>query len=146
MRRNVLGVGVFLSMLLLADCNNASPSASKLEQSGDLPMTLEELAEWYPPVPESQNAALLLIRAADLHRDPVATTLPNLPVAGSAELPPPGTSLTDETRAAIGQYLVNNDLALATIERAAKLGKSRFPIDLTQGLDTGSPCTLQDIG
>ncbi|MDZ4857906.1 MAG: hypothetical protein SGI88_02910 [Candidatus Hydrogenedentes bacterium] len=127
---------IFLCGLLVAACDYTSPSSSDVAGEDDLPVSLEELSSWYSAVPEAENAALLLIRAGDSHRDPDAASKPGLPLAGDAKLPPPGMPLTNDMRAAIGQYLVSNDIALGTIARAAKLDKSRFPIDLTKGMDT----------
>ena len=57
-----------------------------------------------------------------------------LPLIGEAELPDLPEHLSDESLAVINDYLADNTRALQLLHQAATLNRSRYPIDLSQGV------------
>jgi hypothetical protein len=92
------------------------------------PTTPEELNAWYPSVPESENAALIYIKAfeARIQRQDLEVALPFY----DAKLPPPGEPLPEAMRAAMGSYLAVEAEEIRLLHETAALPKSRYPVDL----------------
>lgn len=102
------------------------------------PVSLEEFDLWYPYVDPKENAALIFTEAASLTRKPVEND-PDLPGVGRSPWPLPDTPIPSETRAAIRDHVAKNTEALTTAHKAARLPRSRYPIDLRQGFNTLLP-------
>lgn len=100
-----------------------------------LPTSAVELDDWYQRVPASENAALVFLDAAALHRAPATKPSKdpnNLHFRA-------GESMTPELIAAIEPYVSANGGALAEMNKAAGLRKSRYPVDTTKGAGTLVP-------
>jgi hypothetical protein len=96
------------------------------------PVTPEELDAWYPAVPETNNAALLILQAMEpLNDDKVRSQAteyrPQNPVLQN-------TNLAGRELAAA--FLATNEHTLALLHDATKLTAARYPVDLKQGVNT----------
>jgi hypothetical protein len=101
-----------------------------LQQAG-LPTSGAELNQWYAPVPDQENAALVLTQAFALLR--------TFPDHRSNEVsrfkpPPHGQPLTSEERVLLADYVSLNAAALTKAQEAIRLPKSRYPVDFSPGL------------
>jgi len=94
-----------------------------------LPTSGAELNQWYPAVPDSENAALVLTQAFALMR-----TFPDQRSNEVARFKPPprGQPLTPDKVKLLSDYLNLNAAALEKAAEAIKLPKSRYPTDLAQ--------------
>jgi tetratricopeptide (TPR) repeat protein len=106
------------------------------------PVTLVELDKWYPQLPPVENAAEIYEQAfTNLHatgKSPLRLLQPNFGDYNT-EWPKRTERLSDEVRARVQGYLDENKEALKFFHQAATLDKARYPIDLTNGIDTRLP-------
>lgn len=103
-------------------------------RAAGFPATGAELDDWYPPVDESENAALVLGAVIDrIAVPPDDDTLAKLPWLGRAEAPKPGESYDTETLAVMRQSLADNATILSEIHRGAGMDRARYPLDLNEG-------------
>ncbi|MCI0539941.1 MAG: hypothetical protein L0Z50_32450, partial [Verrucomicrobiales bacterium] len=136
----ILGV-LMLSFISvrLAQRHKTQSYLERIRNEG-LPSTLDEANSWYAMVPFDENAALKFLEAADLKIDAQPKLQKNLPVVGKANnLPAARMGLPSEMREAIESYLADNEPALELAHEAARLNKSRYPMDLRQGFSTLVP-------
>ena len=99
-------------------------------RSAGLPTSGAELNQWYPSVPDSENAALVLTQAFALMR-----TFPDHRSNEVARFKPPprGQPLTPGQVQLLSDYVKLNAAALETAAVAVKMPRSRYPVDLTPG-------------
>lgn len=117
------------------------------------PVTCVELDKWYPQPPAGENAADIF-REAFAHyetwtnKQVQLSAVTNrttkirrdlLPVVGSAKLPPRTEPLPAEMQQLIAEYLSDNAEALRLLHQAASMKSSRYPIDLSKGVETLLP-------
>jgi len=100
------------------------------------PATCAELDAWYT-IPESaENAAEVFIDSFS-HRvwweDDEKRK--QLPVVGFTHLPLRTEPLAEETKALVTQYLADNRQALELLHKGAAIEYSRYPVDLSKGLE-----------
>jgi hypothetical protein len=105
-------------------------------QAAGLPTSGAELNYFYPAVPDAENAALVLTQAIAL--------IQTLPDDQERELvrikiPDRHLSLSNRELALITDYVNLNSNVLALARSAARLGKSRYPVDYTPGFKTILP-------
>jgi hypothetical protein len=105
-------------------------------RAASLPTSGAELNNYYPAVPDNENAALVMTQAFALMR--------NYPDSRSNEIanfkiPPRGQPLTEEQKQLLTGYVEMNAAVLAKASEAVKLSKSRYPIDLSPGFDVLLP-------
>jgi hypothetical protein len=62
-----------------------------------------------------------------------------LPLLGNGKVPPLGVPLSASTKASLGSFLRANKAALQLFTDGAKLEQSRYPVDLTLGVETTFP-------
>jgi hypothetical protein len=110
----------------------------KIKAAGE-PLTVGEMA--LPPVPEDENAALVYQQAFDLLRDtelaPPPSPLPVHPPPGEvgaggpapADTPAPPAGAYAPLAAADQQYVADNAVAVALLEKAAAMPQCRWPQD-----------------
>lgn len=108
---------------------------AKIRATG-LPTNGDELNRWYAPVPDSQNAALVLTQAFAL-RQVYPDSRSNL--VFQFKLPKSGKALTPEQVGLLRGHLALNEARLKQADRAIALPASRYPIDCTQLMDTLLP-------
>ena len=96
----------------------------------------EELNQWYAPVPEAENAALVLAQAFELRRN-YADSRSNL--VWNFKLPRHRQPLTAEQAELLKGYFELNAAALAKAGEALKLPRSRYPVDFSFGMQTPLP-------
>ena len=105
-----------------------------LREAGE-PVTMDDLAALYPPVPDDRNAAVLLRRAreafVEIGDDPPRQRV--LPIFGYAELPPAGKPVPAEMLKAIDEFLAANAKALGLVHEAALRDACRFEVDFSPG-------------
>jgi hypothetical protein len=115
-------------------------SVGKLEaklaeiRAAGYPVTPEELDQWYPQVPDDKNAALVLKNAFQYYVS-LDKDMEYLPVCGIAETPIRNEPLSLKMKASIRNYLELNKRAFPFLHEGAALPESRFPIDLSQGIN-----------
>ena len=101
-------------------------------QNAGLPTSSSEVNEWYPTVPDEENAALLISAAAQEHVSPGnSVSMAALPLAAS--------ELTPELAEEIAAHLGKNEAVLARLHAAARLSRSRYPVDFSNGPETLLP-------
>jgi hypothetical protein len=93
-------------------------------RAAGLPATLDELNRWLPRVPPSNNAALLILEAAQKRIGPSPALDDLLPTLS------PGADLA-EAREDFETYLQKNQETLDLVHRAAALPSARYPLNLT---------------
>lgn len=150
----VLGLVLLLvtGASLLATTRLGSNYAALLHARGE-PASLEELNDWYKPVPEADNAAPLFLAAIEKHRmlppprevpatsngdaqllqdrEPVREPLP---IIGEGKLPERLADFPPALRPRLVEYLDANQESLRlTLEGTTKAGL-RFPVDMRAGL------------
>jgi hypothetical protein len=96
------------------------------------PATLSELDAWYPAVPPSENAALVYTNAFELLEASGVSS--NGARFLDASYPGRGQRLTAEDRRELAGLLATNQEALRLLHSVPASGRSRYPIDLRDGL------------
>jgi hypothetical protein len=103
-------------------------------RTAGLPTKGKELNDYYPAVPDNENAALVMTQAFALIR--------NFPDSRSNDevtnfkIPPRGQSLTAEQKQLLSGYVVMNEAALVKAGEALELPRCRYPVDFSPGLNT----------
>jgi hypothetical protein len=119
-----------------------------------LPNTLAELNSWYAQPPEAQNAAAACLKGFEAMQVTEADrNSKDLPLLGKGQLPAMGSPLSPNTKAAIKSVVERNKAAREALQQATKFEQSRYPIDLSRGLDTPLPhlvkirqaCLLEEL-
>lgn len=105
-----------------------------------LPTSPTELDKWYTFVPAQENAALAFQDAYSLYNTPSKTNDPSEMKAFEMIL---GEPLPEPLAHAVELVVTDNREAIAQAHKAAKLRKSRYPINLTQGFATLLPHLAQ---
>jgi len=103
---------------------------AKLRAAG-YPVTLDELDAWYEDVPPGENAALLILKAADLRVDgpPGATSVLFFSAERDLRFPTPGLPLPAKVLADTSAFVTANSPALTLLHRAASLKRGQVPAD-----------------
>lgn len=128
----VIGAAILWRSLLARDVN----ARLREVKSAGLPTSGEELNQWYAAVPENQNAALVVTQAlALLARYPDARSND----VARFKVPPRNQKLTDDNAALLAGYVELNAPALAKLQDALDLPKSRYPVDCALGVYTPLP-------
>src|SRR5947207_12584105 len=93
-------------------------------RAAGMPTSGAELNKWYPPVPDAENAALVMTQAFALMR-----TFPDQRSneVSRFKLPPRGQRLTTDQVQLLSEYVQMNADALAKVNEALALPKSRYP-------------------
>ncbi len=99
------------------------------------PVTPEELDASYA-WPVGDNAADVYLEAFAAYAEPSDEDDELLPIVGTAELPARGQPLPEGMKEAIKRHVSANNEALDLLHEAAEIEGSRYPIDLTRGLNT----------
>ena len=105
-------------------------------ESGDLPRTRQELNTSYAEPPRGQNAATFFAEGLEGLR---FENVSSLPLLGKGKLPPFGVSLSGPIKSGIAALLNANREALLRFDEGSSYEQSRYPIDLTLGLETVLP-------
>jgi hypothetical protein len=92
------------------------------------PATARELDAWYEAVDEKENAALVWLEGIAKLDKGEGTTWTRM------KLPPRGQSFSAPQLQMATEALTANKEALTTFRRAAKMPKSRYPVDFSQGV------------
>ncbi|MGA2854824.1 MAG: hypothetical protein ABSE90_11935, partial [Verrucomicrobiota bacterium] len=105
-------------------------------RAAGLPTSGAELNAYYPAVPDSENAALVMTQVFGL--------MQTFPDSRSNEvdhfrIPLRGEFPTSEQKHIFASYVEMNSAALAKMREAIKLPKSRYPIDFSLGMDCQLP-------
>jgi len=142
-KREVLQALVVLLVILIASfvCFRIilrSKLNSRLDaiRAEGYPVTYAELDTLYT-IPESAENAAEFFKDSFSHRvrweDEEKRKL--LPVVGLARVPLRTEPLTEETKALVTQYLADNRQALELLHKGAAIEHSRYPVDLSKGLE-----------
>lgn len=96
------------------------------------PLDLAKLNDWYPAVPDSENAALLYVAASEhvKFEDDDYDKLPYFGDPDDLELGPP---MSEEMRARMASFLERNAEVYRLLHDAASYPRSRYPMDLSEG-------------
>jgi hypothetical protein len=103
-------------------------------RAAGLPTSGAELNDYYPVVPDNENAALVMTQAFALLRN-FPNSRSNNEVA-DFKIPPRGQSLTVEQKQLLSSHVAMNEAALTKASEALKLPRSRYPVDFSPGLNT----------
>jgi hypothetical protein len=103
-----------------------------------LPHSAAELNAWYTEPATGQNAATVFSQGFDVMAigNSSGSTLPLL---GNGKVPALGVSLSPNTKASLSSFLHANKGALQLFAEGAKLEQSRYPVDLSLGVETPLP-------
>jgi len=103
-----------------------------------MPQTLAELNAWYAEPPSGQNAAEFYMRGFGTlqiaHLDSS-----DLPLVGKGPLPAFGSQIPEPMRSALAAVLLSNEDALQFFAAGSIHPESRYPLDLTRGVDAIFP-------
>jgi hypothetical protein len=130
---------VLAGLFLLVRRGSVERRLKALRAAG-YPTSFAELAE-YTQLPEgADNAAGLYVDAFTAYSRPVDEA--NVPLLGTAELPPRGSPLPEPMAEAVSACLARNAGCLALLRRAGELTQCRYPWDYTT---TGRLPNLADV-
>ncbi|MBM4029327.1 MAG: hypothetical protein FJ280_28615 [Planctomycetes bacterium] len=103
------------------------------------PVTLAELDAWYPRPESSENAALWIVEATAVYREP-ADESDGWDLWFLVRDPPTGRTepLDGRFRALLTRHIAANAQPLKLLHEAAGMEESRYPIDLTQDVGGGA--------
>lgn len=107
-------------------------------RAGDqkLPRTPSELNRWYAEPPVGQNAATFFLQGmSNLNLSYSDFRDPNLPWLGRAPLPQLNKPVPEAMNRAVAWLLERNESVVPCLEAGAKYEQSRYPVDLTRGLE-----------
>ena len=104
-----------------------------------LPANWKELSKWIDNVPDSENAALIYLKAAGEIRGGNFLALKRY----EKDAMPRSGPLSDEMRGVMVAIIKTNEAALAEIYRAAQLPKSFYPVDYPRDYP-GARAALED--
>jgi hypothetical protein len=147
MKRKFIRVSIVLLLLLLpfmvwrAWLNYAVKTLLADIHAAGLPMNGVELNDWYPAVPDNENAALVLtqvftlLKTINTHSDERAAEVWKL----KDNFPRRAEQLTGEQVELIRWHVETNGPALAKADEALKLPASRYPVDFTRLVNTELP-------
>ncbi len=140
-RKSFLFLAFFLFLLSLAIVIKISGMNSQIEKAtaqikaDGFPISGAELDRWYHRPPDDQNAASFIMDALGVYVS-AAPNSTHLPVVHrSAELPSLGTPVPDLQLKAIKKFLETNRESLELLKKTRHLTLSRYPINLSQGLN-----------
>ena len=144
LRQSPLTFGILAFLLLLGGFitwNLATPEQDArvlaIRQSG-YPASPRELDEWYTHVPDSQNAAVVLVKA--FSQPGLADNSSTMTVVGDkTRFPERGHLLDEEAKAELTAVFATNQVLLDLLHSASGLTNSRYPIDLKQGFQVLVP-------
>lgn len=128
----VLAVAVWRVMMVPGNARRLAA----IKAAGE-PATVRELDVWYEAVDAKENAALRWIEAMDECVPPITTGL-QAPWS-EIKMPPRGRKLSAADLQAAAEILEDNKESLALFRQAAALPKSRYPVDLSQGVFADLP-------
>jgi hypothetical protein len=97
------------------------------------PTTLQELDDYYPQVPPEENAALVFLQGCNAVRTSQYFELEDT-LFGRTALPVPVQPFPAEMKDLMSKCLVDNGPGIALLHKAAAMPKSRYPVDMTQGV------------
>src|SRR2546430_7874593 len=105
-------------------------------RAAGMPTSGVELNNLYPPVPDAENAALVMTQAFALMR-----TFPDQRSNEVVRIKPPprGQRLTTDQVELLSEYVQMNTATLAKVKQGLALPRSRYPIDLSSGAGTLLP-------
>src|ERR1051326_1392565 len=113
-------------------------STSAPSREDGLPRTLGELDAWYVEPSAGQNSAIFYVQAFQALKIPPADS-PHLPLLGKGKLPALGSPTPPVVKSAITALARSNLEALQFFSQGAKCDQSRYPVDLSRGLDATFP-------
>lgn len=108
---------------------------ARLRAAG-VPMNSRELDASYTRIPDSDNAALVILEGASRIQRATET---NTPLFGFGDVPARGKKWSPEILAASREALAANSNVLVLLRKGLALPKSRYPIDLSKGFTTLLP-------
>jgi hypothetical protein len=117
--------------------SHAAPVASTAPSDG-FPQTLAEFNAWYVEPPAGQNAATFYAQGLNTLAA-IDTAGSSLPLLGKGKLPPLGTPLSGSMRSTLSGFVRSNKDAFQLFVQGSKHEQSRYPLDLSLGIETPLP-------
>ncbi len=90
------------------------------------PTTFDERADWYPAIPDAENAALVYIEADRLMTE-IGAEVDHLPIVGEVDGETRPESVTPEVAGQIDAFLEEHEPILGMLRRAASMPGARPP-------------------
>jgi hypothetical protein len=134
-RIKLLGLLVMCILAVIVTCNlrqpQHDPRVDALRKAG-YPVTLAELDQWYPHIPDAQNAALIYTNAfaSMLYTSSDDSSRKNI---GDIKLPSRNETLSAADKAELIEMIASNAVAFRLLYSAEELTNSRYPIDFSMG-------------
>jgi len=133
-RIKLLGFLVVCILSAIVTCNLRQPQHDPRVDAlrkGGYPVTLAELDQWYPYLPDPQNAALIYTNA-------FASMLYASSEGGGkniGDIKPPSRNetLTADDKTELTEMIASNAVAFRLLYSAGQLTNSRYPIDFSKG-------------
>ncbi len=131
----ILGIATALILLRLGLKRGLEAQLQAIRAVG-LPTSGAELDTWYAPVPDEENAALVLQQAFALLRE-----YPDERSKAVArfKIPERQSPLTSTQQVLLKGYVELNSAALAKAQEGLVLAQSRYPVSLAPGLNASLP-------
>jgi hypothetical protein len=119
-------------------------------RSAGLPVSTDELDDWYEDVPSGENAAEFFLAAAEAFvRPPVSededamTVISRVMGRSVSRVIEPSEPLSPEQQAALSEFVRQNGKALDLLHQGAALTRSRYPSDAILGYSAQLPHLAQ---
>ncbi|MBX7257547.1 MAG: hypothetical protein K1Y02_14390 [Candidatus Hydrogenedentes bacterium] len=147
--KGCLGAFVVIVVLLVAAAMIAGLYIQRLEDATEVrnqairdagePATLADIDGWIGAVEDENNAAIPLQAAIDAHHEPSnhETLMPF--VGGKQAQLKPTEPISEELRAEIEAYLLQEEKSLQSVSEAVKLSACRFPLNYSMGYSVELP-------
>lgn len=141
-RRLAIILGIVLTLVIPALvwrarlAGEVRDALTELEAQG-VPLTLQQLNDRLPAIPDGENAATVYREAARVYEDIPPHQREQLPFAGNARINPRGP-LEQEALEAMRALVARNDPALVLLREAAMLPAARYIDAYSPGADTPS--------
>src|SRR6185369_10068415 len=133
-RIKLLGFLVVCILSAIVTCNLRQPQHDPRVDAlrkGGYPVTLAELDQWYPYLPDPQNAALIYTNAfASMLYTSSEGVGKNI---GDIKPPSRNETLTADDKTELTEMIASNAVAFRLLYSAGQLTNSRYPIDFSKG-------------
>lgn len=132
----ILLIVIFVTAFILFRVNTKKQLLSRIEalRAEGYPVTWKELDKYYSIPDDAVNAAYLILDAIGYYHEP--NDLRRIPAIVKDNIPARGEQLPDDVLKPISAYISENQQSLDELHKISFLEHSRYPIDLSLGINT----------